>query len=82
MVQTRLRMLNKNSSRQRLTVQKIAVGASLKATRARPKSQIFNLQSAFASTFFGFKSRWKTLAASSEQGTGESEVKERSLNKE
>ena len=45
-----------------LTVQKIAVGASLKATLANPKSQIFNLQSAFASIFFGFKSRWKTFA--------------------
>ncbi len=47
----------------KLTVQKIAVGASLNATRARPKSQIFSLQSAFASTFFGFKSRWNTFAA-------------------
>lgn len=46
-----------------LTVQNIADGASLKDTRASPKSQIFNLQSAFARMFFGFKSRWNTLAA-------------------
>lgn len=45
-----------------LTVQNIAVGVSLKATLARPKSQIFSLQSAFAKIFFGFRSRWKTFA--------------------
>lgn len=39
------------------TVQKIADGASLNDTRARPKSQIFNLQSALARIFFGFRSR-------------------------
>lgn len=45
------------------TVQKIVVGVSLNATLANPKSQIFSLQFAFASIFFGFKSRWYTLAA-------------------
>lgn len=45
------------------TVQKIAEGASLKDARASPKSQIFNLQSALASMFLGFKSRWNTFAA-------------------
>jgi hypothetical protein len=40
-----------------ITVQKMADGASLKETRASPKSHIFNLQSAFAKIFFGFKSR-------------------------
>jgi len=44
------------------TVQKIVDGASSKAARASPKSHIFSLQSALASIFFGFKSRWKTLA--------------------
>ena len=47
------------------TVQKIADGASLKDTLARPKSHIFNLQSALARMFFGFKSRWNTFAARS-----------------
>ena len=32
-------------------------------TRANPKSQILSLQSELAKMFFGFKSRWKTLAA-------------------
>lgn len=41
---------------EQLTVQKIADGASLKDTRASPKSHIFNLQSALARIFFGFKS--------------------------
>ena len=45
------------------TVQKIADGASLNDTRASPKSHIFNLQSALARMFFGFKSRWNTFAA-------------------
>lgn len=39
------------------TVQKIAEGVSVNDTRARPKSHIFSLQSAFARIFFGFKSR-------------------------
>lgn len=39
------------------TVQNIAVGVSLKATLARPKSQILSLQSAFANIFLGFRSR-------------------------
>ena len=39
------------------------MGVSLKATLARPKSHILSLQSALAKIFFGFKSRWKTLAA-------------------
>ena len=39
------------------TVQKMAVGVSLKATLARPKSQILSLQSAFAKIFLGFRSR-------------------------
>jgi hypothetical protein len=34
----------------------------VKAGRASPKSQILSLQSLFASMFFGFKSRWNTLA--------------------
>ena len=41
----------------RNTVQNIVVGVSLKATLANPKSQILSLQFAFASIFFGFKSR-------------------------
>lgn len=41
----------------RNTVQNIVVGVSLKATLASPKSQILSLQFAFASIFFGFKSR-------------------------
>lgn len=45
------------------TVQKTVDGASSNAARASPKSQSFSLQSALASIFFGFKSRWKTLAA-------------------
>lgn len=45
------------------TVQKIVEGASLNNARASPKSHIFSLQSALASIFFGFKSRWKTFAA-------------------
>jgi hypothetical protein len=45
------------------TVQRIADGASLKDTLARPKSHIFSLQSALARMFFGFKSRWNTFAA-------------------
>jgi hypothetical protein len=45
------------------TVQKIVEGASLNDARASPKSHIFSLQSALASIFFGFKSRWKTFAA-------------------
>jgi hypothetical protein len=45
------------------TVQKIAVGVSLKATLARPKSHILSLQSAFARIFFGLRSRWNTFAA-------------------
>jgi hypothetical protein len=45
------------------TVQKIVDGASLNDARASPKSHIFSLQSALASIFFGFKSRWKTFAA-------------------
>lgn len=45
------------------TVQNMAVGVSLKATLARPKSQILSLQSAFAKIFFGLRSRWKTFAA-------------------
>lgn len=45
------------------TVQKIVVGVSWNATLARPKSQILSLQFAFAKMFFGFKSRWYTLAA-------------------
>lgn len=49
------------------TVQKLADGASFNDTRARPKSQIFSLQSALARIFFGFKSRWKTFAASNQQ---------------
>ena len=32
-------------------------------TRANPKSQTLSLQSELAKMFFGFKSRWKTLAA-------------------
>ena len=39
------------------TVQNIVVGVSLKATLANPKSQILSLQFAFASIFFGFRSR-------------------------
>lgn len=46
----------------KITVQNIAVGVSLKATLARPKSQILSLQSAFAKIFLGFRSRWKTFA--------------------
>lgn len=42
---------------EKLTVQKIGDDSSLNATRARPKSQIFTLQSAFTMIFFGFKSR-------------------------
>lgn len=45
------------------TVQNIAVGVSLKATLARPKSQIFSLQSALAKIFLGFRSLWYTFAA-------------------
>lgn len=45
------------------TVQNTVVWASLNATLANPKSQIFNLQFALANMFFGFKSRWYTLAA-------------------
>lgn len=45
------------------TVQNIAVGVSLNATLASPKSHILSLQSALAKIFFGFKSRWKTFAA-------------------
>jgi len=41
----------------RNTVQNTVVGVSLKATLASPKSQILSLQFAFASIFFGFKSR-------------------------
>lgn len=52
-----------------LTVQNIAVGVSLKATLARPKSQILSLQSAFANIFFGFRSRWKTLAVTEKERT-------------
>ena len=44
------------------THQKIVVGASVKLGRASPKSQIFSLQSELARMFFGFRSRWKTLA--------------------
>ena len=44
------------------TVDKMVVGASLKATRASPKSKKFSLQSTFANTFFGFRSWWNTLA--------------------
>jgi len=47
------------------TVQKMAVGVSLKATLARPKSQILSLQSAFAKMFLGLRSLWKTFAAGS-----------------
>ena len=32
-------------------------------TRANPKSHTFSLQSELARMFFGFKSRWNTLAA-------------------
>lgn len=35
---------------------------SLNCGLASPKSQIFNLQSEFARMFFGFRSRWNTLA--------------------
>ena len=52
----------------KLTVQNIAVGVSLKATLASPKSQILSLQSALAKMFFGFKSRWKTFAAKNKMG--------------
>jgi hypothetical protein len=40
------------------TVQKTVVGVSLNATRASPKSHIFNLQLEFAKMFLGFRSRW------------------------
>jgi hypothetical protein len=39
------------------TVQKTVVGVSLNATRASPKSHIFNLQLEFAKMFLGFRSR-------------------------
>ena len=39
------------------THQKTVVGVSVKAGRASPKSQIFNLQSLLAKMFFGFRSR-------------------------
>ena len=39
------------------THQKTVVGVSVKAGRASPKSQIFNLQSLLAKMFLGFKSR-------------------------
>jgi hypothetical protein len=45
------------------TVQNMADGVSQNDTRARPKSQIFSLQSAFARIFLGLRSRWKTFAA-------------------
>lgn len=51
------------------TVQNIADGVSLKEARASPKSQIFSLQSALASIFFGFRSRWNTLAEYEKKGT-------------
>ena len=41
----------------------MAVGVSLKATLASPKSHILSLQSAFAKIFFGLRSLWNTFAA-------------------
>lgn len=58
-----MKQIGKLCSHENYTVQNIAVGVSLKATLARPKSQILSLQSEFANIFFGFKSRWKTFAA-------------------
>lgn len=51
-------LLNKNH----ITVQNIAVGSSLNATLANPKSQILSLQFAFASIFLGLRSLWYTFA--------------------
>ena len=55
----------KNESMQKKlhTVQKTVVGVSLNATLASPKSQTLSLQFAFASIFFGLRSRWYTFAA-------------------
>lgn len=41
----------------------MAVGVSLKATLASPKSHILSLQSAFAKIFLGLRSLWNTFAA-------------------
>lgn len=43
---------------------------SLKAGRARPKSQILSLQSLLARMFLGLRSRWKTRAAADWRGVG------------
>jgi hypothetical protein len=46
-----------------LTVQKMADDEPFMVTRANPKSHTLSLQSELANMFFGFKSRWNTLAA-------------------
>lgn len=56
-----------NTEKESRTVQKMVDGESLNDTRASPKSQIFSLLSALARIFFGFRSRWKTLAANEQQ---------------
>lgn len=63
-------MAERKPSEFELTVQKIADGTSLNDTRARPKSQIFNLQSALARIFLGFKSRWKIFAGKGAKRAG------------